>query len=188
MTKAKPHTTKKQATKAKPKPKTAPVAKPAQSAKQPEPDEGLYSLSYLAEYFELDRATLRKRLDEAKVKPVVNEPNRKLYRLEDCEAALQQENELDAVKLRKMQAEATLKEILVERETGDVVSRKEVEDYLQKLFTALYQRITVRFPRDIGPQLFKAESAAALTKDLQTNLITIFHEVRTDHRRFLDGD
>jgi hypothetical protein len=188
MTIPKPHTTKKQATKAKPKQKTAPVAKPAQSAKQPEKDEDLYSLSYLADFFEMDRATLRKKLDEAKVKPVVNEPNRKLYKLEDVEAALQQENELDAVKLRKMQAEATLKEILVERETGDIVSRKEVEDYLQKLFTALYQRLAVRFPREIAPTLYKAESPAALTKDLQTNIETIFHEVRTDHRRFLNGD
>ena len=53
---------------------------------------------------EEERAALRKRLDEAKVKPVVNEPNRKLYRLDECEAALQQENELDAVKLHETMA------------------------------------------------------------------------------------
>jgi hypothetical protein len=166
-------------TKAKAQPKTKPAPK--------EKEEGLYSISKLAEYFELDRSVLRKRLDDARIKPVVNEPKRKLYRLEEAEAVLEKDERLDETKLRKMRAETALKELELQREQGDLLPCKEVEDYLLKLFTALYQRVCVRLPRDIGPQLYKADSPASLTKDLQTNLETIFHEVRTDHPRFFEG-
>lgn len=167
--------------KAKPKPDH-------QRIKRGAPAEELYSVTRLAEYFELDRATMRKRLDEAGVEPVVDQANKRLYRLEDAEAAMEQEGDLEEIKLRKLTAEASLKELELGREKGELLPRKEVEDYVQKLFTALYQRLAVKLPREIGPQLFKAESTAQLTKDLQTNLETIFHEIRTDHRRLLGSD
>lgn len=171
--------------KSQPKPQPKPPAKPP--AKPKEPEQEHYSISRLAEYFELDRAVLRKRLDNARIKPVINEPKRKLYRLEDAEQVLQTDEQLDEIKLRKLRADASLQELKLQRENGEMVPRKEVEDYLQKLFTALYQRVCVRCPRELGTQLYKADSPAALTKDLQTNLETIFHEVRSDHRRFFDS-
>lgn len=174
---------KKAAKKAEPPAPVLPV-----EAQPVEAEEELYSISRLAEYFELDRTTMRKRLEAAGVEPVVKKLNQKLYRLEDAEAAMGQEEKLEQMQLRKLTAETLLKELSLEQERGDLLPRKEVEDHIQKLFTAMYQRIAVRLPREIGAQLYKAESTAQLTTQLSTSLQTIFHELRNDHSRFLSSD
>ena len=174
--------------KAKHKPKPSP--KPATKAKAAPKEEAeeLYNISRLAEYFELDRATMRRRLEDAGVKPVKKLAKETRYRLEDAEAAMQEDDAKDLVQLRKLDAEASLKELELARARGEVLPRKEVEDQVQRLFSAMYQRVCVRFPREIGAQLFKADTTTQLTTTLQRSLQSIFNELRTDHSRYLGGD
>lgn len=148
-------------------------------------DDKLYSISELKDLTGLDRATIRTRLDG--IDPQGGAKNAKTYALKVALPALiaGASAEMDAAKLRKTQAEAQLKEIDLKREQGGVVEVKEVRNYAQTLIQGIHQRIAVRMPGEISPQLYKAESSAQITEILQHELGRIFNELRDDHRRFL---
>lgn len=145
----------------------------------------LYSISELARFTALDRATVTKRLDG--VECTEGARGAKTYSLYAALPALiaGERTEMDAAKLRKMQAEADLKELDYQRERSEVVPTKEVGDYALRLFKAMHNRIAVQFPRSIAAQLFKAESAPHITETLQRELGRIFNDLRDDHKRFL---
>jgi DNA-binding transcriptional MocR family regulator len=147
--------------------------------------EQLYSISQLAALSGLDRATVTKRLAEVPFEEGAK--NAKSYALDVALPALiaGESAEFDAAKLRKMQAEAGLRELDLERERGEVVSTKEVGDYALRLFKGMHNRVAVQFPRSIAAQLYKAESAPHITETLQRELGRIFNELRDDHTRFL---
>lgn len=151
-------------------------------------DSPTYSLLKLSEHFEIDRTTLRQRLDNAGIKPVIDKANRKEYRLEDVEPLFESEEDLDALKIRKLKAEAGLKELELDEQRGDLLPRKDVEDHLQKLFTAMFQRLTVRMPKEISRQLHKATSPAQVTTILQTSIQQVFNELRRDHTSLFPHD
>lgn len=145
----------------------------------------LYSISELAKLSGLDRATVTKRLAEVPFEEGAK--NAKTYALDEALPALiaGESAEFDAAKLRKMQAEAGLRELDLERERGEVLSTAEVADYTLRLFKGVQNRIGLRFPREIAQQLYKAESAAQITEILQRELGRIFNDLRDDHKRFL---
>ena len=145
----------------------------------------LYSLSQLAKLCGLDRATVTKRL--AEVEFVKGAKGAKTYTLAAALPALiaGESTEMDEAKLRKMQAEAAMRELDLERERGEVVSVREVADYALRLFKGMQNRIGLRFPHDIAQQLYKAESAPQITEILQRELGRIFNDLRDDHKRFL---
>lgn len=144
-----------------------------------------YSISELAKLTTLDRATVRKRLEE--VEPAPGPKGAKTYELVDALPALiaGASAEMDAAKLRKMQAEADLKENELAIERGEVVPVKEVQSYALNLFKRVHNRIGVQLPREIAQQLYKAESAAQITEILRTETGRIFNDLRSDHKRFL---
>lgn len=145
----------------------------------------LYSISALARLCGRDRATVKKCLKE--IEPVEERAKEKLYALHEAIPAIiaGADAEMDEAKLRKAQAEAELKEINLQRERGEVVEVKEVRNYAQTLVQGIHQRIAVRMPREIAPQLYKAEAPAQITETLQHELGRIFNELRDDHKRFL---
>lgn len=148
-------------------------------------DEKLYSISELRELTGLDRATIRTRLDG--IEPQGGAKNAKTYALKVALPALiaGASAEMDAAKLRKAEADAELREIDLKRELGAVVEVKEVRTYTQTLVQGIHQRVAVRMPGEIAPQLYKAESTAQITEILQHELGRIFNELRDDHTRFL---
>lgn len=147
--------------------------------------DGSMSISALARLCGRDRATVTKCLKD--VEPAEEKSKEKLYRLKDAIPAIVAgaDAEMDEAKLRKMQAEAELKELGLKREQGEVVEVKEVRGYAQALVQGLHQRVAVRMPGEIAPQLYKAESSAQITEILQHELGRLFNELRDDHRRFL---
>lgn len=147
--------------------------------------EQLYSISQLATLSGLDRATVTKRLAEVPFEEGAK--NAKTYALDVALPALiaGESAEFDAAKLRKMQAEAGLRELDLERERSEVVPTKEVGDYALRLFKGMHNRLGIRFPREIAQQLYKAESPAHVTEVLQRELGRIFNELREDHQHFL---
>jgi hypothetical protein len=147
--------------------------------------DDVLSISALARLCGRDRATVVKCLKE--VEPAEEKAKEKLYRLKDAIPAIVAgaDAEMDEAKLRKMQAEAELKELNLKREQGEVVEVTEVRAYAQALFRSVQQRMAVRLPRDIAPQLYKAESAAQITEVLQRESGRVFNELRDDHTRFL---
>lgn len=171
--------------------KVAVITPPSPPVEPAAAEEGLYSISRLAEYFDVDRATMRKRLDESGVKAVSEKAKEKLFRFEEAEAAMLEAGDdplLDEAKRRKLTAEAKLKEIQVKREEEDLLPRREVEDLVQKLFTAMFQRVAVRMPRELAPQLAKAENTAQMIAILQTSVEKIFNDLRTNHQSLFSRD
>lgn len=145
----------------------------------------LYSISALARLCGRDRATVVKCLKD--VKPVEERPREKLYALGEAVPAIiaGADAEMDEAKLRKVQAEAELKELDLKRERGEVVSLKDVRNYAQALFRGMHQRVAVRLPRDVAAQLYKAESPAQIIDILQREAGRIFNDLRDDHQSLL---
>ncbi len=143
-----------------------------------------YSISALHRLTKLDRATIRKLLSD--IKPVEEKAKEKLYALKDALPALigGKSAEMDGAKLRKVKTEAALKEMELQRESGELLSVKEVRDHLQDLFKRLQQRTAVQLPREIAQLLYKAESAAQITDILQRELGRLFNDLRSNHQSF----
>lgn len=148
-------------------------------------DQQLYSISKLADLCKLDRATVVKRLKD--VEPTSGAKGAKTYALDAALPALiaGERTEMDEAKLRKMQAEADLKELDFKREQGEVVDVNAVADYALRLFKAMHNRLAVQLPRSIAAQLYKAESAPQITEILQREVGRTFNDLRSDHKRFL---
>jgi hypothetical protein len=144
-----------------------------------------FSISQLSKLSKLDRATVTKRLEG--VKSDDGPKGGKYYTLAAALPALisGERTEMDEAKLRKTQAEADLKELEYRREQAEVVEVKEVHNYALNLFKAVQNRLALRLPREIAPQLYKAESPAQITEVLQRETGRIFNELRDDHKRFL---
>jgi hypothetical protein len=147
-----------------------------------------FSISQLAKLSKLDRATVTKRLEL--VESTSGAKGAKCYTLAAALPALiaGERTEMDEAKLRKMEAEADLKELEYKREQEQVVEVKDVHNYILQLFKGVHNRIGLRFPREIAQQLYKAESPAQITETLHRDLGRIFNELRDDHKRYLRSD
>lgn len=151
--------------------------------------EELFSISKLALQFELDRATVRKRLLAAGVAPVRETQREKLYRLAEVEQHLANTGApLDAARLRKIEQESDLLELRLARERGELVSMQEVGDELQEVFKRLYQRLAVQYPREIAAQLYKAESPGQITDIMRHDMGRFFNEIREDYTSLFRED
>jgi hypothetical protein len=152
---------------------------PKPGAKQ---QEELLSISKLAERFELDRATVRKRLAAAGVKPRIETRREKLFAVAEAEAYLSDvADPLDAARLRKLEQESDLLDLRLARERGELAPVQEVGDELQEIFKRLYQKLAVRYPREIAAQLYKAESPGQITDIMRHDMGRFFNEIREDY-------
>jgi hypothetical protein len=154
-------------------------------AKSPAPPvESRFSIFALAKLCNLDRATVADRLEGI---PATDGPkNAKLYSLADAVPALVAGRDitLDAARLRKISAEAEHRELKLKEATGEMVSKLEVRNELQDLWSRLHRRTVINFAREIATDLLKCKTSGQLTKRLQAGLEKIFHELRTDHTAF----
>lgn len=150
--------------------------------------EELYSISKLARHFDLDRATVRKRIDG--VAPVRETKREKLYALAAVEPYLAPgaSDPLDAARLRKLEQETDLLELRLARERGELVSVQEVGDEIQEIFKRLYQKFAVQYPREIAAQLYKAESPGQITDILRHDMGRFFNDLREDYRTLFRAD
>lgn len=147
----------------------------------------LLSIQKIAFRVGLDRATCRKRLDALGYTPEKEESKLKLYRFDaDMDAALtESQDKLTDVRIRKETAAARLNEMKVLQQEGELIAVTDVEDYLQRLFKALYQEAVVRMPKRIASTLAKKKTAAEVNDVLNEQLGKIFLTVREDHGQLL---
>lgn len=152
--------------------------------KPEEKKEELYSISALARGFDLDRATVRDRLEKAEVQPVSIKAKEKLYRLEDVEDILAQD-ELEEAKLRKIQAEADLKEHDLQIKRGEFASVAEFTEIVQKIFGRLHKKLAVQMPGRIALRLHNANSSADVAALLKQEISKEFDGLRSDFKKYL---
>lgn len=146
------------------------------------------SISALAERFEMDRATVSKRLSNA---PFERGPkNSKVYSVEDIAELLTAEEdspELEAAKLRRAVADAEKAELTVAKMRGELVNRVEVITEVQGIFAGLYQKVCIHYVRRNAGRLHKIETNKELAEVLQNDLMEIFNEI-ADENSIENGD
>lgn len=147
-------------------------------------EEQILSISALSRHFNLDRATVSDRLARAEVKPVSEKASEKLYRLEDVEQVLSQD-ELDAAKLEKLQAEAALKKFELAVKQGDYAPVAEFAEAVSRIFGRLHRRLAVQMPDRMAGRLHKAESQAAIARLLKDEIQKEFASLKADFTQYL---
>lgn len=148
----------------------------------------LLSISKLEFRFDLDRATIRKRLAEAGLEPDSEKSNEKLYRLSRVAPFLEaneEDKKLEAVKRRKLEAEASLKELELREATGEMASVAEFTETVQKLFGSLHKKLAVQLPTRISARCHKAKTQAEVGEILRLEISKVFDALRNDFTQFL---
>ena len=144
------------------------------------------SISALARETGLARATVRERLEKAKVAPKSVKAREKLYDAAEARAALQPD---DRTGLRNAQTEKTAVEaerarIKLDSERGELVPIREVRADLQEIINRVFQRFAVAGPREIAPQL-RGLKTAQIEATLRRDAERFFSELRTEYEGYL---
>lgn len=147
-------------------------------------DPFLYSITALSKKFKLDRATVRERLEAAEILPRITKAKEKLFHLDDVEVVLAQ-SELNEAKLRKLDAEAELKQLEVKKKLGEYASVAEFTEVVQQIFGRLHKKLAVQMPGRIANKLHNANSAADVAAILKAELGKEFNELRNDFTKYL---
>lgn len=167
-------------------PKTATPSRKTEIQPLKGPNGGeLLSLSKLAELFELDRAVVRRRLNEKEIKPVVNEPKKKLYELtpelEEAIEANTRRAELDAV---EQELDIEWKKTRLQKAHGQLVEFDKAADVFTKIAKGLFDHF-IQYSTKAGPRLHKLKSGREISLSLRRDFEKIFGELRVDFRRFI---
>jgi len=161
----------------------------AKSGEKQGPVFEVLSITELHQRFSIDRSTVRDRLAKAGIEPLVRGVKKVQYELTpEVEELLAVDPDLEAEKLRKMRAEADIKEAQARKLHDELVEKSEVQDYVGRLFGGVHKEIAIRFPRRFAARLAKAKTAKDVTKLLTTELDRVFTDVRNNHQRFLASE
>ncbi|HRJ90084.1 MAG TPA: hypothetical protein PLX39_15510 [Pyrinomonadaceae bacterium] len=179
-------------------PASKPVAKPAAKAakkrssapasrlKQAVPTEDLYSISALSRKFNLDRATVRDRINRNEIEPHSIKAKEKLYLLSDVENLLSQTGLTDA-KFRKTHAEAELKTLELKKKSGEFASIAEFTEILQAMLSNFYTKTVVTLPTRISAKLHNANSSAQVGAILRDELNKEWKMLRENYPDYVNA-
>lgn len=158
---------------------------PETTAESPENNHDKCSISALARRFNLDRATVRTRIEKSGIKPAEEKEKEKLYILDEKLEAILSEDELEAAKLRKTEAEADLKEIDVKIKTGEYASVAEFTEITQQIFSRLHKKLAVQLPGRIAIKLHNANSSGDVAALLKAEISKEFDSLRENFQKYL---
>lgn len=147
------------------------------------------NITQLMYRYDLDRATVRKRL--MGIDPVSEKQKEKLYAVTDELDHLlsgASGDPLDAERLRKLSAEADIKQMEAQTKRGEMASVSEFIEITQQIFGAMHKRIAVQMPSKLAAKLVKAKTAADIKKLLGYEINAAFDDLRNDHTKFLSLD
>lgn len=148
----------------------------------------ILSISKLAFRFNLDRATVKKRLVEANVQPVEESENEKLYELtEELQSILTFTTKpIDLAKLETVQTTNEIKKLELQKRKGELLTVVEVKDAVNGIFGGLQKEIVQNLPKKIAPKLKRAKTIAEITAILKQELDVPFGELASDYTKFLN--
>lgn len=143
-----------------------------------------YSISTLARMAGVDRRTLAARLEG--ITPVESGPKGKLYRLADVVQGFisqplqaQEAEEFGGARGRKLEAEAGLAELKLQKERGELVDYREALEDFMGVFRHFYILFTVTMPQQLGPRL-QAKTAGQAEQILREEMGREFQEFRRE--------
>jgi hypothetical protein len=145
----------------------------------------LMSVSALSRLFNIDRHTVRTRIENAGIKPNKTAVNEKLYELNERLEAVLLQDELDEAKLRKIQAEAEMKEHELAVKKGEFGSVAEFTEITQRIFSKIYKRFAVQLPSKLANKIHNANSSAEVIQILKSAYEQELNEIRDDFPKYL---
>jgi hypothetical protein len=143
-----------------------------------------FNTSELAAKYELDRATVRKRLRIVGIEPSVKKAKENLYLMtDDLEDALLDEGnpELDAARLRKLNVETELKMIELKVKNGEYGSALDFSAEVFKLIRGLHRKCTITLPRTLAKKLARMKDEMQISQLLADEYDGAFQEAREEH-------
>jgi transcriptional regulator with XRE-family HTH domain len=144
----------------------------------------LLSLTQLASRLHVNRSTLSRKLSGLKF--VAGPKGARLYPVAEVEALLDEgkDPELTQARRRKLEAEAGLAELKLQKERGEVVAVADVRSDLTEVFRSLYTRLAVTLPQQLAPRL-QAKTARQAEQLLSAEVGRVFAELRAEHVQHL---
>lgn len=145
------------------------------------------NISQLAEDFDLDRASVRKRIQEAGIEPVEEKAKEKIYEVSPRLAAILSDvkSPMSEARLRKETADAELKEMKLAEMRGDLVPIADAIERVQAIVTKMYKEVALMMPKRVGPRCAKAKTAAEVTKIVKVEVGKIFAKLREADEDFV---
>jgi hypothetical protein len=145
-----------------------------------------YSVTALSKKLKLDRGTIRERLDEAGYVPIQKSNGKEtLYELSSEELKNLGNDEYDLERIRKIKAEADLKELDLATKRGEFGSVREFTEVTQKLFKSLHKKLGVDLAKKIARKLHNANSETEVAEILQDAINYEFKSIRADFTKYL---
>ena len=146
----------------------------------------LWSQTELAKHFQLDRATIRTRLEGAGVRPRNRNPKHIQYDFEEARIAIERAKDQEWKSL-KVEKEAQILDLKLQKELGNFASVAEFAELTQRWVGWLYNKLTIRLPRTVVTKIANAkdknDAAFILTKEIES----VFNEFRANPQKFLDA-
>jgi hypothetical protein len=155
-----------------------------------EPKAELISISEIAKRLKLDRATVRSRLEDLGYEPDPSSTAKnQLFPFDgEMEFAIKAAKDtFTAVNIRDKRASAELKELKLAEARGELVPMAETIELVQAIVGNIYQEITVRQPKRIGPQLAKAKNVTVVRQILKKDTDKIMQSLRTNFEQFIES-
>lgn len=164
---------------------TEKISKKTELAGQTAFSHELISISALARLFNIDRQTIRTRIESAGIQPVKVAVNEKLYELNEKLEAVLLQDELEAAKLEKLKAEGEIKKHELAIKKGEFGSVAEFTEITQKIFGKLFKKLAIQLPSRIANKVHNANSSAEVTQILKQEINNEFDSLRNDFTKYL---
>jgi DNA-binding transcriptional regulator YhcF (GntR family) len=149
------------------------------------------SISELARIFNLDRATVSKRLKDIEPASQVGYKGAKEYTISEVTHLLQSSAQSsygeEQAKVRRAMADAEKAEINVAKLRGELVSVSEMKDAVHTLVKSLFQRCVVVSPRALARKIIGKSDPGEVEIILRAHYSEIFEELRALPTNFLNN-
>ncbi len=162
---------------------------PVTETPEPTPDGELLNINQLAAHFGKKRYWVAEKLTGI-VPAGTGKKGSKLYYLRDVEDILStgevqgNATQKAEAQTRKLEAEASLKELEVEKRTGEVIQVSDVEQGATELFRAMHNRLTF-YCDDSALDISKLTTRGAVALYQKEHINTILQELRDNPTNFI---
>jgi len=155
-------------------------------AQQTDEFYGPLSIKAISERLQIDRSTVKKRLDQHNITPLQVKSTLKLYQFDEALEALllEQDTKLTEAKTRKELAMAEEREIKVRMLREEVAPVSEFTEFLALFAGGLYQDVCVRLPKRLAARLAKATTASDCETLLFNEIHKEFQSARDNHTKY----
>lgn len=147
----------------------------------------LMNLSQLGEEFDLDRASVRKRIQEAGIEPVESKAKEKIFEVNQRLAAVLShvKSPMNEARLRKETAAAEKIEMQNAVARGELVAMHEVVEIVQSIVGKIFQELTAAQGKRIDHKLVKARTVIEVKKIRNGDNQRILKMLRANFQEFV---